>query len=219
MSYRAVGSRCAVEVKALAETIAIPSDRAISILQSLGFQRVEVDVVALARGCVGRSKFRRGAHPDEAPQVVDCSSLVKWVFGQRGVWLPRRTIQQFALGDPVGLDELSRGDVVFTSGYINYPIDGCYAKGVGHVGMVAEGSTVIHAASRRVGVVEASLDSFLASKEFRGARRYIPRSGKVITFETPPERSVETSDDMRWIVAQVVHPAKRHHSKLEHRVL
>lgn len=208
MHYRAVGSRCAVDVEALAEANAITSDRAILILQSLGFRRVDVDVVALARDCVGRAKFRRGARPEEAPQVVDCSSLVKWVFGQRGVWLARRTIQQFALGDPVGQAELSRGDLVFTSGYINYPIDGCYAKGVGHVGMVAEGNAVIHAAGKRVGVVESPLDSFLSSREFRGARRYIPRNGQVITWETPAERSVETSDDLRWIVAQVVYPAK-----------
>ena len=199
MEYRAVGSRCAVILDSL--HLPISREEALAILNHKGFVLVEVDIIALARQCIGTSQYRRGARPSEAPTVVDCSSFIKWLYAQRGIWLPRRSIQQRELGEVVNLDELVTGDVVFISGRIDYYHDDP-ANGVGHVGIATGYGTVVHAADRKVNVVESPLDKFVGETKFRGARRYIPQNVEVLTFETPLNREVEVADDIKWIILQ-----------------
>ena len=199
MEYRAVGSRCAVILDSL--HLPISREEALAILNHKGFVLVEVDIIALARQCIGISQYRRGARPSEAPLVVDCSSFIKWLYAQRGIWLPRRSIQQRELGEVVNLDELVAGDAVFISGRIDYYHDDP-ANGVGHVGIATGYGTVVHAADRKVNVVESPLDKFVGEAKFRGARRYIPQNVEVLTFETPLNREVEVADDIKWIILQ-----------------
>jgi peptidoglycan endopeptidase LytE len=199
MQYRAVKNRCAVHLPSL--NLPISEARALEILQDKEFKVLEVDLIALARQCVKTSRYRRGAKPSEAPMVVDCSSFIKWLYGQRGIWLPRRSIQQRELGISIPIEEIGAGDVIFVSGWIDYyhsdPKDG-----VGHVGIATGEGTVIHAADRKAHVVESSLESFVGKIKFRGARRYVPKDQIVLTLETPPDREVEIADDLRWIVLQ-----------------
>jgi hypothetical protein len=199
MNYRAVSNRCAVHLPSL--NLPISAEDTLIILREKGFKVLDVDVVALARTCIKTSTYRRSARPSEAPVVVDCSSFIKWLYGQCGIWLPRRSIQQREIGTPVPINEVSAGDVVFVSGWIDYyhtnPKDG-----VGHVGIATGEETVIHAANRNVGVIEICLERFVDETNFRGIRRYIPREQGVLILETPLEREVETSDDLRWIVLQ-----------------
>ncbi len=199
MEYRAVGNRCAVILDSL--HLPISHEETLIILNHKGFVLVEVDIIALARQCIGISQYRRGARPSEAPLVVDCSSFIKWLYAQRGIWLPRRSIQQRELGEVVNLDELVAGDAVFISGRIDYYHDDP-ANGVGHVGIATGYGTVVHAADRKVNVVESPLDKFVGEAKFRGARRYIPQNVEVLTFETPLNREVEVADDIKWIILQ-----------------
>ena len=205
MEYRTVGLRCAVDLRSL--TLPITDHEALGVLTARGFRVIDVDLVALARACVQSSRYRRGAHPSEAPDIVVCSSFTKWLYGQRGIWLPRRSIQQRAFGSHVPADAIAVGDLVFTSGYIDY-FDHDPSDGVGHVGIATDTHTVIHAANRTAGVIETPLAAFIA-QSFRGARRYIPRDRTVVTLETPEHRSVETSDDLRWIILQT-RPKRSH---------
>lgn len=199
MEYRAVGNRCAV----ILNSLCLPSSReeTLNMLNHKGFALVEVDIVALARQCVGTSQYRRGARLFEAPVIVDCSSFIKWLYAQRGIWLPRRSIQQRELGEAVNLDELVAGDVVFVSGWIDYYYDDP-ANGVGHVGIATGDGTVVHAADRKANVVETPLDKFVGKTKFRGARRYVSKDVEVLTLETPLNREVEIADDIRWIILQ-----------------
>ncbi|OGZ43037.1 MAG: hypothetical protein A2719_01585 [Candidatus Ryanbacteria bacterium RIFCSPHIGHO2_01_FULL_45_22] len=199
MEYRAVGNRCAVVLDSL--RLPVLREDILTVLNHKGFVLVEVNIVALARQCVGTSQYRRGARPSEAPAIVDCSSLIKWIYAQMGIWLPRRSIQQRELGEAVGLDELVAGDIVFVSGRIDYYHDDS-ANGVGHVGIATGDGTVVHAADRKANVVETPLDKFVGKTKFRGARRYLPKGIEVLTFKTPTEREVEIADDIRWIVLQ-----------------
>lgn len=201
MEYHAVRNRCAVSLDSL--RLPISREEALVILNEKGFTVTEVDIIALARQCVATSRYRRGARPSEAPTIVDCSSFTKWLYGQRGIWLPRRSIQQRELGVAVNLEELVAGDVVFTSGWINYYYDDP-ANGVGHVGIATGDGTVIHATNSKmgVGVLESSLNEFTEESKFRGIRRYIPKDREVLTFETPSDREVEIADDIRWILLQ-----------------
>ncbi len=199
MEYRAVGNRCAVILDSL--HLPISHEKILTVLNGKGFSLVEVDIVTLARQCIGKSQYRRGARLFEAPTIVDCSSFIKWLYAQHGVWLPRRSIQQREFGEAVNLDEIIAGDVVFVSGWINYYNDDP-ANGVGHVGVATGDGTVVHAANRKINVVETSLEKFVSKTKFRGARRYLPKGVEVLTLETPADREVEITDDVRWIVLQ-----------------
>lgn len=203
MEYRAVGNRCAVNLDSLCLTIS--REEILITLAHVGFNLIEVDIVWLARGCIGKSVYLRGARPGEAPAVVDCSSFIKWLYSMRGIWLPRRSIQQYKLGEAVELDQLIAGDIVFISGRIDYYHDDP-ANGIGHVGIATGEGTIIHAAGKESGVVESSIGDFMnvadGTTKFRGARRYIPKGSEVLTFETPAYREVEIADDLRWIILQ-----------------
>ena len=199
MEYRAVGDRCAVDLDLL--HLPVSNKVALAILIKKGFKILEVNLVDLARQCIKTSKYRRGVKPSEAPARVDCSSFIKWLFGQRGIWLPRRSIQQRELGESVSFEEIARDDVVFASGWIDYYHDNSL-DGVGHVGIATGEETVIHAANNKANVVESSLKSFASKAGFRGIRRYVSRDKTVLTLETPTAREVEIADDMRWIILQ-----------------
>lgn len=213
-TYRAVGNRCAVDFEALA--LPIENAEALALLARKGFEIVPVDLMDLACRCVETSTYRRGARLSEAPEVVDCSSFVKWLYGQRGIWLPRRSIQQRDMSIPVAYQDIRAGDLVFCSGRIDYYLTDP-ENGVGYVGIATGEGTVVHAASYTVGVTENSLAAFTAGGGFRGARRIIPQSREVITLFTPPEREVEMSDDIRWIVLQSIPtvPARHRHKNIE----
>lgn len=197
--FRAVGNRCAVNFSELRLTIS--DDEALAILQLIGFRVVEVDIVQLVRRLVGYSLYYRGARFMDAPDIVDCSSLIKWVFARRGSWLPRRTIQQMDYGDKIELADVLAGDVVFVIGHINYYRDDPTQK-VGHVGIATGYGTVVHAANSEFGVVESSLPVFVGEEKLRGIRRYISNPSNVVTLETPPELEIESSDDVRWNILQ-----------------
>ena len=199
MEYKAVGNRCAVALQDLCLPLA--RDEILAILKRKGFIALEVDIIALAYEYLKTSKYRRGARLYEAPEVFDCSSLIKWLYGQRGVWLPRRSIQQRELGEIVPPDELIAGDVVFTSGRIDYYLNDP-ATGVGHVGLYVGAETIIHAANKKLNLVASPLAQFIGNSQFRGARRYIPGGTEVITFQTPFGREVESADDIKWIILQ-----------------
>lgn len=196
MDYQAVGGRCAFDFSSVD---AAERQRMTETLVADGFLVLNVDVVALVRERVDQATYRRGARMREAPAVFDCSSFTKWAYGQRGIWLPRRSIQQLAVGAPVTLGHIQAGDLVFVRGWINYyhedPSDG-----VGHVGLATGDGTVVHAADSQAGVVESRLERFTKDgKIFRGARRIIEGQSDVMTFITPPVREIETSDDIRWL--------------------
>lgn len=198
MEYRAVGERCAFDLGCLPPEVRGSAD---GILESLGFRRAEADILALARGCIGNSRFAKRADPSSAPGVVNCSSLTKWLFGRCGIWLPRLCVQQRSMGQPVSPSGASAGDLLFTTARFNLYADDP-GDGVGHVGIVTERQTVIHAKGRRSGVVEEPLGRFIAPDRFRGLRRLIPQGQDIRTFEIPHAASVETSDDIRWLVIQ-----------------
>lgn len=195
--FRAVEKCCAVDFSKL--DLPIAEEDAMRILSFLGFRVVPVDLVEIARSRVGASRYQRGARLMDAPGVFDCSSLMKWLYAQRGIWLPWRTIQQIDQGSSIDIRDLSAGDVIFTTGFINYYRTDP-SQGVGHVGIATGEGSIVHAANSRSGIVESAVEDFLHAVELRGIRRYVTAS--VVTLDVPLLRDIETSDDIRWVILQ-----------------
>jgi len=200
MIYRAVGNRCALDPRNL--KINLPKEMILSKLRAMGIILLQVNPVELARSQIGVAKYQRGARPTLAPKVMDCTSFMKWIYSQCGIWLPRYSIQQRECGRRVGLKNISAGDIIFKTGYFNY-YDVNPNDGVGHAGLFTGHGTVVHAANSRLGIIESTLMDFLGNRDnFRGAIRLIPKNHAVWCLEIPPEIWVETSDDLRWLILQ-----------------
>ncbi len=196
--YIAVGNKCAVDFTDF--NLSITTEEVLAILWQKGFRGVEIDLVDSLRKHVGSSRYRRGAYISQAPFVMDCSTLTKWAYGQIGIWLPRHSIDQRAMGRQIEIAEIEPGDLIFSVGAKPY----WYADpndGVGHVGICTGQGSVIHAASTKRGIVEDSLEVFVSpAHEYRGIRRI--KTPGVVTLESPTNRMVEWSGEFRNILAQ-----------------
>ena len=95
----------------------------------------------------------------------DCSGLVRYVFNQHGIALPRTVADQFRSGVDVVSSDLREGDLVFFS---------TTAPGASHVGIVVGGDSFVHAPAS-TGVVRVEhLGASYWSSRFLGARRVTP---------------------------------------------
>ena len=156
-------------------------------LHSRGFRPVAVDMVSEARARIGKSKFKLSVDPHLAPDIVDCSSFTKWLYGLRGIDLPRYAAFQYERGKAVEISDLRAGDLVFTSGYCRQ------AWYVGHVSLFTGESVVTAMIVKGVGrVVEMPLAQLLDMRELRGARRYAVLD-RGVTFLCPERYRVQGS--------------------------
>ncbi|MBD3281800.1 hypothetical protein GF391_03580 [Candidatus Uhrbacteria bacterium] len=200
--FRAVNNRCAVDFAEL--KLPIPATQAIEILENRGFQLFNPDIITAARSLIGKSIYKLGAKQFQAPNLFDCSSFTKWIYGQCGIWLPRRTIQQIEYGQTIEPQNIKKGDLVFTTGKNHNWFRTNPNQNVGHVGIATDNNSVIHAANSRAGVIESSLECFLKTEKYRSIQRIITQPAVTLFFHTPPEREVETSDDFFWIIVQTL---------------
>lgn len=178
--------------------IPLPASQLLNKLLSLGFVQHQVQISALARQSIGTSVYQRGARTHDAPHIMDCSSFVKWVFGELGIWIPRRSIQQYYAGTPVPLDHLREGDLVFRPGVTNW-YHTHRNEQIGHVGIYTNDHLIIHAANRSQGVTTSSVEDYIANG-FSGCVRYIEHLTDLVVLSAPDHLDVETSDDLRWIL-------------------
>lgn len=96
---------------------------------------------------------------------IDCSAFIQTVMYQAlGVTLPRTSLEQSNVGEPVEKSELKFGDLVF--------FDTMRKGRVTHVGMYLGNGYFTHSGSR-TGVAVASLDDEFYSRTFLKARRVI----------------------------------------------
>ncbi len=195
--YRAVANRVAVDVQAL--QLPISNEEVLDILTKKGFRSIDVDITQEAQKCIGNAQYVLRAKMSQAPNIVDCSSFVKYLFGKKGIWLPRISIQQRECGEVVNVQHISQGDLIFSTGKYNW-FDKDPADNVGHVCIATSRETVIHASCIHKGVEEISILKYLQPNRFRGVRRIMPKNHTLLTLEIPPHVEVETADDLRWIV-------------------
>ncbi|MCB4771616.1 C40 family peptidase [Ancylobacter sp. Lp-2] len=116
--------------------------------------RVEADPVAVAARFLGAAYLWGG----RSSLGLDCSGLVQAGLTACGIACPRDSdMQEAALGHDIGftgdIAELQRGDLVF------WP---------GHVGMIEDGETLLHATAHYLSVVREPLGAALARIEATG---------------------------------------------------
>ncbi len=96
------------------------------------------------------------------PNGFDCSGLVRYVYQQHGVAMPREVREQFRVGKKVDRGRLEPGDLVFFS---------TVAPGASHVGIVIGGDQFVHAPSERGVVRVENLSSQYWATRYIGAKR------------------------------------------------
>lgn len=180
----------------------ISTEDSLSILGKFSISAEIKNITDLARSRIGHTIYKRGANHRKWPEVLDCSSLIKWVYGEMGIWIPRHSIDQRDFCQRIdALDRARVGDLIFCDGRRNYywdnPVDG-----VGHVGIVVDHQMVVHAANSKVGVIETPLEKFSSPGEFRGLGRLVINFEKLYTLNLPEDPLVETSNAIRWKILQ-----------------
>ncbi|MBE7524536.1 MAG: C40 family peptidase [Burkholderiales bacterium] len=120
------------------------------------------DLAIYALGLLG-VRYRYGGESPE--RGLDCSGLVRYVFGQvTGVTLPRTSRELAKVGAPVMRDDLQVGDLVFFD---------TRRFAFSHVGIYLGDDRFIHAPSRGSEVQISELDNRYWRRHFNGARRLI----------------------------------------------
>ena len=143
------------------------------------------DVVDLAASLIGRP-YVWGA---EGPRSFDCSGLTQYVFGEFGMDLPRRAVDQSETGRSIR-GRLRRGDLVFFS-------TDTRRKLVTHVGIYEGNGVMVNASKRHGRVRRDDLDEEYWTQRFMFARR-VTANVAVADDRTPPDRpEVERRSDAR----------------------
>lgn len=96
------------------------------------------NVISFAKTFLG-TPYRFASGPYDSTHTFDCSSFVQYVYAHFGVQLPRSSRSQSLVGQPVSVDQLQPGDLMF------FYTPGRYASNriVGHVGMYAGNGQII----------------------------------------------------------------------------
>jgi hypothetical protein len=118
------------------------------------------DIVEDARKYLGVQYAWGGSTPDG----FDCSGLVYYLFGQRGVSLPRTSYNQIQVGASVQPNKLRPGDLVF------FDTDR-KKSGADHVGVYIGGGKFIHSPQPGQGVKISSLAESYYMDRWMGGRR------------------------------------------------
>lgn len=100
---------------------------------------------------------------------IDCSGLIHYMFGSMGANVARNSRDLSQLGHKIGINEVSKGDLVFFKGR------NANSKTVGHVAIVVEGSgdemVFLHASTSRGVVIEKISDTTYFQKRLLFAKR------------------------------------------------
>jgi hypothetical protein len=164
-----------------------------NILRANDCKLMAPNIAELARAFVRRHppvRYVCSVEADAAPDVVDSSSFVGYLYQQAGIQLPRYSVDQYQHGLRVEREALAPMDLVFRTSHLNYERHGIK---VGHVGMVVRSAShgqeteVVHAVPEGLELV--SLRSFVGKHTYCGARRII--FGDYYTVELPETKTMD----------------------------
>jgi cell wall-associated NlpC family hydrolase len=119
-------------------------------------------LVSEAQRYLGRPYVWGGASPGTG---FDCGGYTQYVYGEFGIKLPKRAIEQFKLGTHIEAPARQAGDLVFFASPD--------PRASLHVGIYEGDGWFLHAAGRRSNVTRSRLDDSKYVKRFLGTRRLI----------------------------------------------
>jgi peptidoglycan endopeptidase LytE len=117
------------------------------------------DLLEMSRRYLG-VRYRWGG---TTPAGFDCSGLLYYVFGRKGVTLPRTTYDMYDAGVPVPREDLQAGDVLFFQ---------TLRPGPSHAGIYLGDGRFIHASSGAGRVLITDFDHGYYAPRYLGARRF-----------------------------------------------
>lgn len=118
-----------------------------------------------------------GANPETG---FDCSGFVRWVYGQYGISLPRRSGDMMALGSSVPRKDLRPGDLVFFG----------KRKTITHVGIYTGDDKYIHSPRSGKSIQESNIDDRGRGEYYVGARRLL---------KNPGSNNISDKQKMAWV--------------------
>lgn len=108
------------------------------------------------------TRYRFGG--DSESKGFDCSGLIRRIYNDLKLKkLPHTSSGLWEMGNPVRMNELRPGDLVF--------FKNTYKRGISHVGVYAGSNRFIHAENRRQGVTMTRLSEPYYQLHYAGARR------------------------------------------------
>ena len=128
----------------------------------------QLKIVKEARKLVGVAQWKWGASLQDAPRFFDCSSLIQWLYKQKGEKVPRRAKEQMEMLNPCyPVTKARTGDLLFcTSPYVR-GVKTEKHEGL-HVSLVVSRNNVVCATNSELGrgIVEISIDQLLGTRKF-----------------------------------------------------
>ncbi len=142
--------------------IVTPEDYALAKERMYGRVYFRNELVETAESFLGLPYRWGGSSADTG---FDCSGLTMAVYHLNGLNLPRSSLAQYRVGNPVRRSALDKGDLVFfaTSG----------GRRVSHVGVYAGDESFIHAPGRGKRIRADSLSNRYYAARYVGARTYL----------------------------------------------
>ena len=104
------------------------------------------------------------------PDGFDCSGYVQYLYRKNHISLPRTAWAQSQKGEPVSIENLQKGDLLF------FLTDKSRGIPVTHVGIYIGHGEFIHAASKKQGIIISPLTHGSYAKKFVSARRVLTNS-------------------------------------------
>lgn len=120
-------------------------------------ERDGIEIVELAKTFMGVPYVFGGT----TPSGFDCSGFLQYVFKMYGINIPRLADEQYLLGEPAKTSQLSVGDLVFFSTYL---------EGASHCGFYIGDEKFLHTSSSRGVRIDSLNDSYWKPK-FLGGKK------------------------------------------------
>lgn len=139
------------------DTTKTPSGNSVPYGKTFITKKEGEEIVAIAKKFMGVPYVFGGT----TPSGFDCSGFLQYVFKQYGINIPRLADEQYLLGETVKTSQLSIGDLVFFTTYL---------EGASHCGFYVGDGKFLHTSSSK-GVRIDSLDNEYWKPKFLGGKK------------------------------------------------
>ncbi|MAF81093.1 hypothetical protein CL628_03730 [bacterium] len=130
---------------------------------------VRQQLVAQARSYVGVASYEFRNEVSLPPLLVNCHTYLWWVYQSLGIYMPWHFLEQLQWGRLVPPRKAQPGDFVYRPGQqwnLQVADESGHTYRVGHVGLLTECGTVIHASQPAGTVIEVPTKRFFDTSPY-----------------------------------------------------